>query len=207
MSGYSAACKTGTAQKIDSTGAYSKAHFIASFVGFAPASRPAVTILVTIDSPVGAIHGAEVAAPAFKQIAEETLSYLSIPQDNPSPPLQVVASALASSSNRKVAEKVSRSHREPEYPAGLQPASFSTKTVMPTPSAEAEEYSEAIPVNDGPLVTMPDFKGMPVRQVADLCQRLGLDLNLGGSGLAADQSPAAGTQIPAGARVMVHFAR
>src|SRR5437879_11502577 len=82
--GYSAAGKTGTAQKIDASGRYSRSQYVASFVGFAPVERPAVTILVVIDSPVGGHHGAEVAAPAFRSIAEQTLSYLSVPQDNPS---------------------------------------------------------------------------------------------------------------------------
>jgi len=81
LAGYSSAGKTGTAQKIDASGAYSKSHYVASFVGFAPVGKPAVTILVAIDSPVGAIYGTEVAAPVFKSIAEPTLGYLNVPQD------------------------------------------------------------------------------------------------------------------------------
>src|SRR5207245_11530362 len=76
-------------------GRYSKTSYVSSFVGFAPISRPAVTILVVIDSPVGAIYGAEVAAPVFRSIAEQTLGYLSIPQDNPSGWLQVASRAPA----------------------------------------------------------------------------------------------------------------
>ena len=49
LAGYSAAGKTGTAQKIDPSGAYSKSHYVASFVGFAPIGKPAITILVVID--------------------------------------------------------------------------------------------------------------------------------------------------------------
>jgi len=46
--------KTGTAQKIDpANGRYSPTQLIASFTGFAPISNPAVTILVSLDSPVG----------------------------------------------------------------------------------------------------------------------------------------------------------
>ena len=85
LAGYLCAGKTGTAQKIDPSGDYSKSHYVASFVGFAPIGKPAVTILVVIDSPVGAIYGAEVAAPVFKSIAEQTLGYLNVPQDTPSP--------------------------------------------------------------------------------------------------------------------------
>ena len=84
LGGYTSAGKTGTAQKIDANGLYNHSLHIGSFIGFAPATHPAVTILVVIDSPVGAYYGAEVAAPVFRSIAEQTLGYLNIPQDNPS---------------------------------------------------------------------------------------------------------------------------
>ena len=84
LAGYTSAGKTGTAQKIDANGVYNRSLHIGSFIGFAPATNPAVTILVVIDSPVGAYYGAEVAAPVFRSIAEQTLSYLNVPQDNPS---------------------------------------------------------------------------------------------------------------------------
>ncbi|MDQ2920375.1 MAG: penicillin-binding protein 2, partial [Acidobacteriota bacterium] len=55
LDGYSAAGKTGTAQKIDpQTKAYSKTKHVASFVGFAPVNNPAVVIIVVIDEPAGA---------------------------------------------------------------------------------------------------------------------------------------------------------
>jgi len=81
--GYTAAGKTGTAQKIDQkTGLYSKEDYVSSFVGFAPANAPALVILVMIDSPVGIVWGGSVAAPVFKAIAEQGLAYLQVPPDN-----------------------------------------------------------------------------------------------------------------------------
>ena len=74
--------KSGTAQQIDtSTGRYSATRYNASFVGFAPVNNPAVTILVVLDSPVGAHMGAEVSAPVFKRVAEQVLAYLGVPHD------------------------------------------------------------------------------------------------------------------------------
>ncbi|HEV7842819.1 MAG TPA: penicillin-binding protein 2, partial [Pyrinomonadaceae bacterium] len=50
VEGYTAAGKTGTAQKIDpKTKTYSSTKYIGSFVGFAPAENPAVVIIVVID--------------------------------------------------------------------------------------------------------------------------------------------------------------
>src|ERR1019366_7989857 len=84
LDGYTSAGKTGTAQKFDiNTGHYSAHNLIASFVGFAPINTPAVTILVQLDSPAGAHEGGQVAAPAFKRIAQQVLAYLDVPQDIP----------------------------------------------------------------------------------------------------------------------------
>jgi cell division protein FtsI/penicillin-binding protein 2 len=80
--GYHVAGKTGTAAKPDPHGGYSDSRYVASFVGFVPASRPRIVVLVTVDEPHGAIWGGAVAAPAFRQIAEPTLQYLEIPPDS-----------------------------------------------------------------------------------------------------------------------------
>jgi cell division protein FtsI (penicillin-binding protein 3) len=79
--GYRAAGKTGTAQKIGPDGRYSRRDFVASFVGWAPAHDPALLVLVVIDSPRGAYHGGDVAAPVFARIALPALSYLRVPPD------------------------------------------------------------------------------------------------------------------------------
>ncbi len=78
---YRVAGKTGTAAKPEPTGGYSESRYVASFVGFAPASRPRLVVLVTVDEPRGAIWGGVVAAPAFAEIAQFALQYLEIPPD------------------------------------------------------------------------------------------------------------------------------
>jgi cell division protein FtsI (penicillin-binding protein 3) len=82
-SGYSAAGKTGTAQKIDpKTGVYSKKEYVSSFAGFVPANDPRLVILVMVDSPEGIIYGGSVAAPVFKAVAEQSLAYLQVTPDD-----------------------------------------------------------------------------------------------------------------------------
>ena len=80
MPGYTLAGKTGTASKIDpKTGEYSKSAYVASFVGFAPASDPKLLAAVIVDEPQDlSIYGGVVAAPAFGQIMEFALPYLGI---------------------------------------------------------------------------------------------------------------------------------
>jgi cell division protein FtsI/penicillin-binding protein 2 len=79
--GYQLAGKTGTASKIDqATGEYSKTAYVASFIGFAPASNPKLLCAVVVDEPqTGSIYGGRVAAPAFGQIMSFALPYLRIP--------------------------------------------------------------------------------------------------------------------------------
>ncbi len=78
--GYKLAGKTGTAQKFDTTiGEYSKANYVASFIGFAPADKPELLVSVVVDEPRGAIYGGDVAAPAFQEILNFALPYLKIP--------------------------------------------------------------------------------------------------------------------------------
>ncbi|MFZ4854863.1 MAG: penicillin-binding protein [Desulfuromonadaceae bacterium] len=78
LDGYRVAGKTGTAQKVDPvTHTYSSKR-IGSFVGFVPADKPKLTIAVIIDEPQGIKYGGIVAAPAFREIAQNSLAYLKI---------------------------------------------------------------------------------------------------------------------------------
>ncbi|MGZ5313834.1 MAG: peptidoglycan D,D-transpeptidase FtsI family protein [Solirubrobacterales bacterium] len=76
--GYKLAGKTGTAQKVNDDGTYSESRYVASFVGFAPARDPGLLVAVMVDEPKVVHVGAEVAAPAFGDIAQFALPYLGI---------------------------------------------------------------------------------------------------------------------------------
>ena len=78
VEGYSAAGKTGTAQKVE-RGGYSHSKVLASFVGYVPAEAPQLAIVVMIDEPQRAKWGGEAAAPVFKRIAQQALYYLQVP--------------------------------------------------------------------------------------------------------------------------------
>jgi cell division protein FtsI (penicillin-binding protein 3) len=82
--GYEVAGKTGTAAKPDPEGGYSTDKYVASFVGFVPATAPRFVILVTVDEPHGSIFGGEVAAPVFQEIAKSALLEFEVPPDAPS---------------------------------------------------------------------------------------------------------------------------
>jgi cell division protein FtsI (penicillin-binding protein 3) len=215
LAGYTSAGKTGTAQKIDENGRYSKSRYVASFIGFAPATRPAVTILVVVDAPVGAHHGTEVAAPVFRSIAEQTLGYLSVPQDNPSRWPQSFTPA----------PEQAPSHKRGDF-AGLLPSDLGLAGVTTSPvrkasylqgrssaSTDADStpriggVTSSVVLGDGPLVAVPDFSGWAARHVAEVCEKLHLDLTVTGTGLVVEQNPVGGTTVPSGAGVSVRMAR
>jgi cell division protein FtsI (penicillin-binding protein 3) len=56
-------------------------------------------------------------------------------------------------------------------------------------------------------IEVPSFVGKTVRGAVETAQDIGLNLEAVGSGLARQQSPAAGTHVVAGARVTVQFGR
>jgi cell division protein FtsI (penicillin-binding protein 3) len=87
LEGYTAAGKTGTAQKVDpATGAYSKTKYIGSFAGFAPMNNPQIVVAVILDSAVGLHQGGQVSAPVFRRVAQQVLEYLHTPHDLPLAP-------------------------------------------------------------------------------------------------------------------------
>ncbi len=83
VKGNPVAGKTGTAQMINPvTKRYSKEKYVSSFVGFVPADNPRFALIVIVYEPKGAIYGGAVAAPVFKDIANQALSYLDVPMED-----------------------------------------------------------------------------------------------------------------------------
>lgn len=82
IAGYPVAGKTGTARKPLESGGYEDAdgnyRYVATFAGFVPANRPALSVTVVIDEPTTDIYGGTVAAPVFRRLAEEGLRRLGV---------------------------------------------------------------------------------------------------------------------------------
>jgi cell division protein FtsI (penicillin-binding protein 3) len=204
LDGWTAAGKTGTAQKIDpATGRYSRSNVIASFTGFAPINNPAVTILVSIDSPAGYPHdGATVSAPVFKSIAEQVLPYLDVPRDVPLSPRLLQA-----------AYKTGRETDDTSLD-DLTPVDFSAQPEATEESAKPAEHKVieqkplevTLAVDEGGDIAVPDFAGKTMREITEACLRLGLDPVLVGSGVASQQTPEAGAKVRRGTKVTVQFA-
>jgi membrane peptidoglycan carboxypeptidase len=178
LDGYRAAGKTGTAQKSDGAG-YSATKLVASFAGYAPASNPVISIVVVVDEPQGAHHGGEVAAPIFKQIADQILRNRGISPDiegyNPRyvPPPARRQSAPAS--EVKPSETEGLKIINASFPASMTARTFQTGD---------------IPV--------PDLRGKTDRQAFAESRLLGLKAKFEGIGRIRQQNPAPGTLVSRG---------
>jgi cell division protein FtsI (penicillin-binding protein 3) len=202
LDGWTAAGKTGSAQKIDpATGRYSPTQLIASFTGFAPISNPAVTILISLDSPVGLHEGGQVAAPVFKRIAEQVLSYLDVPRDVPLNPRLIRASYKGTDA----ADGTALEDFTPSDFSG-QPDEAPVESNQAAPrESQAHAPEVMIPADEGGEISVPDFAGKTMREVTEMCLRLGLEPVLVGSNLATEQTPGAGSKVRRGAKITVQF--
>lgn len=200
--GFTDAGKSGTAQKIDpATGRYSPNQYVASFVGFAPVNDPAITIAVVLDSPIGAHHGGDVGGPVFKNVAEQVLAYLNVPEDVPVPfqPPRETAGRQTTAQLR-----ATRASQNDQLASGSNDVDSAVSTdgnaSSPSQQDQPSSTSEA-------TIAIPSFTGKSVRQVTEDCTRLGFSVMLVGSGLATSQSPDAGTRVKPGSQVTVRFGR
>lgn len=209
LDGYTAAGKTGTAQKVDpKTRAYSKSKYVASFVGFAPVENPAVVIIVVLDEPAGSYYGGTVAAPVFKEIAEQVLPYLGVAPDT---------DTKDTKQSVPRADEIARAEfdhaRSPKGAGGSQsperevaPATLPLVIEGGSERGGGGEVVYAAAAGERALL-MPNLRGRSVRDALRVCAELGLELEARGEGRAVAQSPAAGAAVEAGHMVRVEFSR
>ncbi|MGH9521448.1 MAG: penicillin-binding protein [Terriglobales bacterium] len=223
LDGYSSAGKTGTAQIIDpATGAYSKSRYVATFAGFAPVNNPAITVLVSLRAPKGLHQGGQVSAPVFARVAQQVLAYLNVPHDVELDPkrLQLRASAnnddLSDDSPDRVGDgwATADASANPDPAPPVNPVKAEKPAVAKAeapvespPSAPPKPADGTVVLDVGGGVTVPSFVGKTMRAAVETAQGAGIELEAVGSGLARDQSPAPGSHVAGGARVVVRFAR
>ena len=99
---------------------------------------------------------------------------------------------------------VSAALREKEPAARTAAIPISAKSETPAP--EPSNGTVVLDVEQGGI-EVPSFIGKSVRGAIETAQDSGLELNPVGSGIAREQTPAAGSHVTAGSRVLVKFGR
>ncbi len=182
--GYLFAGKTGTAQKVDPvTRHYSPTKWVSSFVGFAPYRSPRIVLFVMIDEPYGSHHGSEVAGPVWQDVMIDALRWLGVP---PTEPL-VAANDAGDKRPAKVTapptieEPEDASEPQPVVDEGEPAGGAGRAGGDPRAGDEARARRE-----------LPDFTGMSMAEALQAARRVGVRLEIVGSGRASGQSPGPG---------------
>ncbi|OYT70093.1 MAG: hypothetical protein CFK52_11990 [Chloracidobacterium sp. CP2_5A] len=181
--GYTVAGKTGTAKKVD-RGRYSETRYVATFVGFAPATRPALAIAVMMDEPpYGRHHGGDAAAPVFARVVETLLPLLKVPPDAALDPDPAWIGAAT------IPREATPDSGDAFGDARTDPAA----RVSVFAQAEAAPQTVTVITSQGPR--MPDLRGLSVRLALIESAKVGIRLETSGLGTVRTQS------IPPGALV------
>ena len=215
IDGYAVAGKTGTAQKV-ANGHYDASKWVSSFVGAVPAEDPRLVIMVIVDEPQGGHLGGAVAAPIFKEIAEQSLRYLHVP---PTAPLTAKAGAKAPAA-AKGAPPATTAVADADDGANEAPATDMPldEDALGDDPALAEKWDEVAGAEGGraeraPVerVIVPDFVGLSLGQAIHAARKSGVELAFDdpegrATGVALRQRPAPGP-APRGVVCRVAFGR
>ncbi len=186
MDDYRVAGKTGTAQKADPSNRGYSDKRVASFIGVVPAEDPRVVILLVVDEPKTDVYGGLVAAPAFKEIAEQTMPYLGVKAS------RVVAAEPSKVAKVEAPKKGDKVKSEPKSP-------------VVEAIERLEEEKEPLVVSEG-SVRVPNCVGLSGRVATGQIMAVSLEPKLSGSGRVQSQRPSAGSVVEKGTAVTLEMA-
>jgi membrane peptidoglycan carboxypeptidase len=187
VEGFPVAGKTGTAQKVEQ-GRYSAHGGIASFVGFVPADRPRLVILVVVDEPKTATYGGQIAAPVFQAIARQGLEQLGIKRVEEG--TRVMKVALPHLSAASDSGPLNRAQDRP----------FDPSTTLRAGSAQDRPVLQPPPLSHigqgtlNPGAYSPNFLGMSLREAMVSAARWGCRVEIQGNGYVISQEPLPDTE-------------
>ena len=209
IEGYRVGGKTGTAQ-VYIDGKVSSSVHIGSFIGFAPADAPRFAVLVIVnaaDVPVD--YGGTTAAPFARQIIEDTLNYLGYEKAGAAQEQRV---EIPDFQGWTIDEAVKRLRSlglkyETDGVGATVTAQMPAAGAMLTAGGQVMLYTaEQQTVTPDIMVCVPDVIGLSVVEASRALRARGFELEISGSGVAVNQSPAYGAYAAQGSTVKVSFA-
>jgi len=189
---YRIAGKTGTAQILEK-GRYTK-KYITSFVGYFPAHAPKYSAIVLIKNPRGWYqYGSNVAAPVFKEIADNIYARdinLHQPMDIKKFAVQEVLPVIRAGKQQELTmvcnELGVSNHSQTEE-----------EWVRSSRNGTGVNWKKASPVKG----LVPDVTGMTFRDAIYLLENTGLNVSYEGKGRVVKQSLTAGARVGKGGRI------
>ena len=197
---YKVAGKTGTALVANGSRGYADHIYQSSFAGFFPADKPAYSCIVVIKNKPFAkkYYGAAVAGPVFKEVADKLMSERG--QDSPLP---AGAPIWKKDSAQFYYAGSTRDMRQVIQEMGLPCKD----------SAGKNEWGRLYASNDQPVMhkemisrqTVPDVKGMGLKDALYLLETMDLRVAAKGRGKVKTQSMAPGTALAKNQTIMLEL--
>lgn len=189
---YNIAGKTGTTQLNYNSKRKSKSavRYQASFCGFFPADTPKYSCIVVLSDPErGGFHGAEVAAPVFREIADKCMSLTpGVRSAVNAPGTALKGSALSSRFGAGRQEELRIALRG----IGIAPEYEDKKAEWARVRAHVDTFN--IKPLKVPDTAAPDVTGMGLKDALYLLENRGFKVNVRGVGRVARQSLSPGTK-------------
>lgn len=192
---YKIAGKTGTAQIANRNQGYDKKNYNSTFVGYFPAESPQYSCIVVISKPTaGYYYGSSVAAPVFKEISDKVYANsLNIHYINDEEEIKLSA-PLVKAGNQK------------DLQVFYHDLGFVFDSANSTNEWVASSFhNDKIKLESKNITTetIPNVKGMSVKDAIFLLESIGLNPKIKGRGIVKHQSIKAGTPITKGREIIL----
>ena len=194
---YKVAGKTGTAQ-IAVNGKYNKKNYNGTFVGYFPADDPVYSCIVVVNNPsAGKYYGGSVAAPVFKEIADNIYA-------------TSISLQLAHGSEKDTSWTAAI--KRPIYFSDAA-SIYSTLHIPYTESQGAEKWIVALPHNSPTEFEavrfaenlVPNVRGMKAKDAVFLLENMGLSVSISGRGIVRSQTISSGKRITPQMRIKLEL--
>lgn len=195
---YRIAGKTGTARLVNEAGKYVPGRYKASFVGYFPADKPLYSCIVVIDNPSNGYYATTVSAPVFREIADKVYSMAYVqygrPEYETDKSLPVCKNGL----------KADFRTLFDELEIGVDGLADARETDwVITASNEGENM--VVKPRRITYATVPNAKGMGLRDALYVLENSGLKVGVSGSGMVQRQSLQPGATVPNGTYVQIEL--
>ncbi|MBX9783262.1 MAG: transpeptidase family protein [Chitinophagaceae bacterium] len=193
---YTVAGKTGTAKVNDGKYKYSDGVYQSAFAGYFPAENPKYSIIVVVKNKPHAAnyYGGSVAAPVFREIADHLYKY-SIEQQQPLQ-LPVYDSMLYTFGGmKKEIQSISNTFQfgyNDAFAGNWRTIALKNKTAQPQ-------------VFNTSSTTVPDLKGMGLKDALYVLETNGLSVQINGKGKVVSQSITAGSPVSKGQSIILYL--
>lgn len=208
IEGYHIAGKTGTAQK-PINGVYAQGKYVSSFGGMAPADKPKVTVVVSIDEPDPSnYYAGQIAAPVAKELFGNIFNYLGISSQGSSESMlkDLVVPELRGM-KKSDAEKTLK---DMNLLCDMDNGGDYVVNMMPLPGASVKEGNKIVLYTGtsstyNEEVIVPDLTGNTKEMAQQMLDKLGLKGNFSGDGIVTEQSIKNGEKVKKGTVVDINL--